>query len=146
MIRRPPRSTRTDTLVPYTTLFRSVSKVEAGRGITPLQFTPVLDYQDDVYAKVESLVGDDLGQAGTIAAKAERNAATDAAIAKAISEMGEEFAGRTKEIKEAARSIQQRRIRARTVNEGLRLAGSNHATLRHATPQLGLLPPPPPQA
>src|SRR3546814_5910688 len=25
MIRRPPRSTRTDTLVPYTTLFRSVA-------------------------------------------------------------------------------------------------------------------------
>src|SRR3546814_11503530 len=27
MIRRPPRSTRTDTLFPYTTLFRSTSKV-----------------------------------------------------------------------------------------------------------------------
>src|SRR3546814_7662557 len=27
MIRRPPRSTRTDTLVPYTTLFRSVLEV-----------------------------------------------------------------------------------------------------------------------
>src|SRR3546814_11193000 len=27
MIRRPPRSTRTDTLFPYTTLFRSVTKV-----------------------------------------------------------------------------------------------------------------------
>src|SRR3546814_12359399 len=27
MIRRPPRSTRTDTLFPYTTLFRSMSKV-----------------------------------------------------------------------------------------------------------------------
>src|SRR3546814_2769199 len=27
MIRRPPRSTRTDTLYPYTTLFRSVSRV-----------------------------------------------------------------------------------------------------------------------
>src|SRR3546814_11557380 len=26
MIRRPPRSTRTDTLVPYTTLFRSVPR------------------------------------------------------------------------------------------------------------------------
>src|SRR3546814_15335484 len=61
-----------------------VSKVEAGRGITPRQFTPVLDYQDDVYAKVESLVGDDLGQAGPIAATAKRNAATDAAIAKPI--------------------------------------------------------------
>src|SRR3546814_19340630 len=64
-----------------------------------------------------------MGQAGTIAAKAERNAATDAAIAKAISEMGEEFAGRTKEIKEAARSIQTSRIRARQVNEGIRIAG-----------------------
>src|SRR3546814_6397040 len=28
MIRRPPRSTRTDTLFPYTTLFRSVLHVE----------------------------------------------------------------------------------------------------------------------
>src|SRR3546814_7698735 len=27
MIRRPPRSTRTDTLFPYTTLFRSLSQV-----------------------------------------------------------------------------------------------------------------------
>src|SRR3546814_3666125 len=29
MIRRPPRSTRTDTLFPYTTLFRSLSAEEA---------------------------------------------------------------------------------------------------------------------
>src|SRR3546814_1655592 len=28
MIRRPPRSTRTDTLFPYTTLFRSVVRLE----------------------------------------------------------------------------------------------------------------------
>src|SRR3546814_16472439 len=28
MIRRPPRSTRTDTLFPYTTLFRSFTRVE----------------------------------------------------------------------------------------------------------------------
>src|SRR3546814_4682799 len=28
MVRRPPRSTRTDTLFPYTTLFRSVNAVE----------------------------------------------------------------------------------------------------------------------
>src|SRR3546814_10213512 len=29
MIRRPPRSTRTDTLFPYTTLFRSISRIVA---------------------------------------------------------------------------------------------------------------------
>src|SRR3546814_6724103 len=28
MIRRPPRSTRTDTLFPYTTLFRSIDRVQ----------------------------------------------------------------------------------------------------------------------
>src|SRR3546814_20711793 len=32
MIGRPPRSTRTDTLFPYTTLFRSLRAAGAGRG------------------------------------------------------------------------------------------------------------------
>src|SRR3546814_6474949 len=32
MIRRPPRSTRTDTLFPYTTLFRSHFRLEQGVG------------------------------------------------------------------------------------------------------------------
>src|SRR3546814_19465504 len=42
MIRRPPRSTRTDTLCPYTTLFRSIDRPRAGRrgsdGSTLLSF------------------------------------------------------------------------------------------------------------
>src|SRR3546814_15388263 len=36
MIRRPPRSTRTDTLFPYTTLFRSVSTVPSSKVMTTL--------------------------------------------------------------------------------------------------------------
>src|SRR3546814_5793975 len=35
MIRRPPRSTRTDTLFPYTTLFRSVNDRRAGLNQAP---------------------------------------------------------------------------------------------------------------
>src|SRR3546814_12835652 len=31
MIRRPPRSTRTDTLLPYTTLFRAFFQTESGK-------------------------------------------------------------------------------------------------------------------
>src|SRR3546814_15270947 len=43
LIRRPPRSTRTDTLFPYTTLFRSpyafvVLWVVENNGLSPLQF------------------------------------------------------------------------------------------------------------
>src|SRR3546814_2701155 len=37
MIRRPPRSTRTDTLFPYTTLFRSAFGVVEGLHIVPGQ-------------------------------------------------------------------------------------------------------------
>src|SRR3546814_3586695 len=41
MIRRPPRSTRTDTLFPYTTLFRSSLAAEPGR-----QFTILIQRQE----------------------------------------------------------------------------------------------------
>src|SRR3546814_1724198 len=37
MIRRPPRSTRTDTLFPYTTLFRSIEVITDARGYTATQ-------------------------------------------------------------------------------------------------------------
>src|SRR3546814_13355263 len=46
MIRRPPRSTRTDTLFPYTTLFRSPDPSGSGQGLCARRFevTPVVDY------------------------------------------------------------------------------------------------------
>src|SRR3546814_6176950 len=44
MIRRPPRSTRTDTLFPYTTLFRSFGSITAGavgpKGLPKIQLIP----------------------------------------------------------------------------------------------------------
>src|SRR3546814_11610321 len=39
MIRRPPRSTRTDTLFPYTTLFRS-NELRSPRGFAPVPNVP----------------------------------------------------------------------------------------------------------
>src|SRR3546814_14033998 len=41
MIRRPPRSTRTDTLFPYTTLFRSQPGTAAVGGCGRFQLSPV---------------------------------------------------------------------------------------------------------
>src|SRR3546814_8787990 len=42
MIRRPPRSTRTDTLFPYTTLFRSSSALDAAVAAARLRFRPIV--------------------------------------------------------------------------------------------------------
>src|SRR3546814_5811683 len=66
MIRRPPRSTRTDTLFPYTTLFRSASGSISGhdydaRGnvVTTLRWAtrPVLaEYTEDAVAAAVALL------------------------------------------------------------------------------------------
>src|SRR3546814_12093237 len=40
MRRRPPRSTRTDTLFPYTTLFRSIDEADAGAYVEPGRRAP----------------------------------------------------------------------------------------------------------
>src|SRR3546814_14279853 len=53
MIRRPPRSTRTDTLFPYTTLFRSWSH---NWGFVPLTQPEI----DDVGKKLKPIVFNDL--------------------------------------------------------------------------------------
>src|SRR3546814_1897479 len=53
MIRRPPRSTRTDTLFPYTTLFRSAVRADPGRaGVMALAVVGVIAVLVTVFALV----------------------------------------------------------------------------------------------
>src|SRR3546814_6477445 len=47
MIRRPPRSTRTDTLFPYTTLFRSLNLRLHVHGDDDVEF--ILDRSDEIH-------------------------------------------------------------------------------------------------
>src|SRR3546814_18026353 len=56
MIRRPPRSTRTDTLFPYTTLFRSKARQLAEREKISLR------YYDVIYDLLEEVRGEMAGQ------------------------------------------------------------------------------------
>src|SRR3546814_9315449 len=57
MIRRPPRSTRTDTLFPYTTLFRSHAKwLKTGKGSGhPKGTVSLIHYDDAAMAVVNAL-------------------------------------------------------------------------------------------
>src|SRR3546814_13084669 len=53
MIRRPPRSTRTDTLFPYTTLFRSIALTAAVVGDAMRSQRQVVDANPDALARIE---------------------------------------------------------------------------------------------
>src|SRR3546814_16769664 len=71
MIRRPPRSTRTDTLLPYTTLFRSGELAPVGIGVdhpqraalTQPEVAAVLANADDPVERLELIPGNLAGVA-----------------------------------------------------------------------------------
>src|SRR3546814_13926289 len=49
MIRRPPRSTRTDTLFPYTTLFRSICGINRNGNMTVPDADDHMEVADEIY-------------------------------------------------------------------------------------------------
>src|SRR3546814_18318864 len=98
MVRRPPRSTRTDTLFPYTTLFRSVDRPDAGTneiapGLQIMAQAAVLAGQCDVLVDFSSpsALPENLAAAraantpiviGTTGLEAQHHALIDAAAAQ----------------------------------------------------------------
>ncbi|MEJ7844115.1 MAG: polyribonucleotide nucleotidyltransferase [Acidimicrobiales bacterium] len=109
----------------------------------PMSWEPVLDYGDDVVPAVEAHGTDGLAQAGTIAAKADREVATRAAVADIVAALcadGAPLEGRAKEVKAAAKSVQKGIIRARVVNDGVRIDGRGPADLRPVSAEVGILP------
>jgi len=124
-----------------------VASVIATRGpIEPLPFNPVIDFGDDVFAAVERVSTEALKPAVTIAAKADRNAAIDAAKDAAIAELAGtadapgEFFGREGEIKQAIGKLVKKLVRSRIVNEGVRIDGRGVADLRPLSAEVGVLP------
>src|SRR3546814_18927993 len=69
MIRRPPRSTRTDTLFPYTTLFRSLHLGQHGNGAADLAgaVQPLHHFRHAEAQRVQ--IGIEIERAGTLAAE-----------------------------------------------------------------------------
>jgi polyribonucleotide nucleotidyltransferase len=120
--------------------------IERDGPIETMEFTPVLDYADDVWQAVEAAATPKLATAITIATKAERNAATDAAATATVAELAgtkEEpgaFAGREKEIKEAVRSLTKKLVRRRIVEDGVRIDGRSVTDLRPLSAEVGVLP------
>ena len=123
-----------------------VASVIATHGpIEPLPYTAVVDYTPDVYEAVERVATTALTPAVTIALKADRNAAIDAAKDDALAalagtaEAPGEFAGRESEIKQAVGKLVKHLVRKRIVDEGVRIDGRGVTDLRPVSAEVGVL-------
>ena len=121
-----------------------VASVIATNGpIERVQYNTAVDYTPEVMAAVEALVGGELKQAVTIAAKHERNAATDDASQKAVAALcaeGSDYEGQERAVKDAVRSLTKKLVRKRIVEEGKRIDGRGLRDLRPVSAEVGVLP------
>ena len=114
----------------------------AKQAAKPVQDFPIfLDYEDDVYAAVESAAGSsDLAQALTIAGKAEREERLDAVKDSVLSIVAPQFEGRDKEIGAAFRSVTKKLVRDRVLRDKVRMDGRGLSDIRSLTAEVGVIP------
>lgn len=107
----------------------------------PVQDFPVfLDYEDDVFAAVESAVKADLAAAMKIADKTERNDRTDELKDQVLASLGEQFEGREKEIGAAFRSVNKAVVRESILRDKVRIDGRGLADIRPLHAEVGVIP------
>ncbi len=120
---------------------RLVDAVVAAHGpIQPIEYSALADYGDDVWSRVEVEGTEAVAKAGTITAKAERNAALDEVTATLIDQLAGEFPEREGEIKSAVRALTKKLVRRRIVEEGLRIDGRTTTDIRPLSAEVDLFP------
>jgi polyribonucleotide nucleotidyltransferase len=113
----------------------------AAKAAKPVQEFPVyLEYEDDVYAAVESAVRDELAQALTIASKADREARLDEVKSIALEKVGADFEGREKELGAAFRSLTKALVRERVLRDKVRIDGRGLTDIRTLSAEVGVVP------
>ncbi|NUO35932.1 MAG: polyribonucleotide nucleotidyltransferase [Dermatophilaceae bacterium] len=113
----------------------------AAEAAKPVQEFPVfLDYEDDVYAAVESAVEADTTAALTIAGKQEREERLDEIKDAVKAQLAEQFEGREKEVSAAFRSLQKKLIRQRILRDKVRIDGRGLADIRALGAEVEVLP------
>ncbi|HWV26030.1 MAG TPA: polyribonucleotide nucleotidyltransferase [Aeromicrobium sp.] len=106
----------------------------------PVQEFPIfLDYEDDVYEAIQ-FAKDDLAQAMTIVSKADREDRESEIKADVLDKIGEQFAGREKEIGAALRSLTKTLVRERVLRDKVRIDGRGLADIRELSAEVGVIP------
>ena len=113
----------------------------AAESAKPVQDFPVfLDYEDDVYAAVESAAKDDTAAALTIGDKQERETKVDEIKAALLEKLSGEFEGREKEIGAAFRSLNKSVMRQRVLRDKIRMDGRGLADIRPLHAEVNVIP------
>jgi polyribonucleotide nucleotidyltransferase len=126
-----------------TALCAAQAELAAAAAKPTREFPRFLDYSDEVYAAVEAAAADRLGDALTIPAKAEREAATEALrheVLATVVDQQPELAGREKEISAAFRSLTKHLVRQRVLSDGVRIDGRGLTDIRQLSAEVGVLP------
>ena len=97
-------------------------------------------YQSDVYDAVESAGKDRLTEILTIAGKTERDDKTDELKGDILASLGEQFAGREKEIGAAYRSLTKKLVRQRILTDHFRIDGRGITDIRSLSAEVALIP------
>ncbi|HXR40909.1 MAG TPA: polyribonucleotide nucleotidyltransferase, partial [Acidothermaceae bacterium] len=104
------------------------------------EFPIYKDYEDDVLEALTGAVRDELAQALTIASKQERESRLDEIKATAYERIGEQFAGREKEIGGALRSLTKKLVRERVIRDQVRIDGRGLKDIRPLTAEVNVVP------
>ncbi|MEC5190559.1 MULTISPECIES: polyribonucleotide nucleotidyltransferase [unclassified Arthrobacter] len=113
----------------------------AARAAKPtVEFPVFLDYQDDVYAAVESAAAQKLTAVFQIADKQERDTASDALKDEVTSSLAGQFEGREKELSAAFRSVTKQVVRQRILTDQIRIDGRGLTDIRQLTAEVEVLP------
>ncbi|GEA88329.1 polyribonucleotide nucleotidyltransferase [Cellulomonas cellasea] len=113
----------------------------AARAAKPTQEFPVFpEYQPDALEAVQAAAAGPLGEALTIADKQTRENRLDEVKADVLGRLGEQFAGREKELSAAVRSVTKTLIRQRILTDGFRIDGRGLRDIRTLSAEVEVLP------
>ncbi|MDP9406378.1 MAG: polyribonucleotide nucleotidyltransferase, partial [Actinomycetota bacterium] len=104
------------------------------------EFPVFLDYDDEVYDAVAGAVSDELTRALTIAGKADREDEVSRVKGLLAERLGEQFAGREKELSAAFRSLQKKLVRQRVLRDKVRIDGRGLADIRELSAEVEVVP------
>ncbi|MGH9047602.1 MAG: polyribonucleotide nucleotidyltransferase, partial [Acidimicrobiales bacterium] len=108
--------------------------------VDTIDFKTFADYGDDLWPRVEEIGTGPLTDANKITAKADRNAAIDAATSMIMETLSGEFPERSGEIKGAIRSLTKKLVRKRIIEDGIRIDGRTTTDIRPLSAEVDLLP------